>query len=259
MDREIIRRKKQLGKKRERKRKRRNRVVFAVRLVTIVFCVSAVILLACFGVYLFNRFRGKEDSVQTVQGIFNGGKEVDTEYAGCTVVLDAGHGGSDQGTAYEDYLEKDINLAVTLKVKEYMELHGAEVILTRSEDKHVGLKERTTLANQYEADLFVSLHCNYYEKDDTISGLECYYYNDASTGKAYADGIFQVISERGNVVVRDVKPENYYVLRNTSAPAVLVEMGYLSNQSDRLNLLSEKYQDTLAEDLAQGILESLKE
>jgi N-acetylmuramoyl-L-alanine amidase len=259
MDREIIRRKRQLEKKRERKRKRRKRTVLAVRLVTIVFCVSAVILLACVGVYLFNRFQGKESSVQTVRDIFTGKNEADTEYAGYIIVLDAGHGGSDQGTAYEEYLEKDINLAVTRKVKEYMELHGAEVILTRTGDEHVGLKERTTLANQYEADLFVSLHCNFCEKDDTISGLECYYYNDASTGKKYAEDIFQVISERGNVVMRDVKPEDYYVLRNTSAPAVLVEMGYLSNQSDRLNLLSESYQDTLAEDLAQGILESLKE
>jgi N-acetylmuramoyl-L-alanine amidase len=259
MDREIIRRKRKLERKRERKRRTRKRILFVRRLIIIVFCVSIFFLLVCFGLYLYGRVSGKESSVQTVKDIFTGKKEADTEYAGYTIVLDAGHGGNDQGTAYEEYLEKDINLAVTLKVKEYMELHGADVILTRSEDEHVGLKERTTLANRYEADLFVSLHCNYYEKDDSISGLECYYYNDASPGKAYAEGIFQVISERGNVVVRDVKPENYYVLRNTNAPAVLVEMGYLSNQSDRLNLLSESYQETLAEDLAQGILESLKE
>jgi N-acetylmuramoyl-L-alanine amidase len=259
MDREIIRRKRQLERKRERKRRRRKRVVFAVRLVTIAFCASMVFLLVCFGVYLYKRSHGKEDPVRAVEVILDNKKEADTEYAGYTVILDAGHGGSDQGTAYEEYLEKDINLAVTLKVEEQLELHGARVILTRSEDEHVGLKERTTLANQYEADLFVSLHCNFYEKDDTISGLECYYYNDASTGKAYAEGIFQVVSDRGNVVMRDVKPEDYYVLRNTNAPAVLVEMGYLSNQSDRLNLLSESYQETLAEDLAQGILESLKE
>jgi N-acetylmuramoyl-L-alanine amidase len=259
MDREIIRRKKQLEKKRERKRRRQKRVVFAVRLVIIAFCASILFLLVCIGIYLYGRFTGKKDTNRAVEVILEKKEEADTEYAGYTVILDAGHGGSDQGTAYEEYLEKDINLAVTLKVKEQLELHGAEVILTRSGDEHVGLKDRTTQANQYEADLFVSLHCNYFEKDNTISGLECYYYNDASTGKEYAENIFRVISDRGNVAMRDVKPEDYYVLRNTNAPAVLVEMGYLSNQNDRLNLLSESYQETLAEDLAQGILESLKE
>jgi N-acetylmuramoyl-L-alanine amidase len=225
----------------------------------IVICISIVLLLVSLGISLYHKFSGKKDTVHEVEVILDSEMETESEYTGDTVVLDAGHGGNDQGTAYEEYLEKDINLAVTLKVKDQLEQNGIRVILTRAEDEHVGLKDRTTLANQYETDLFVSLHCNFYEKDSKISGLECYYYNDASTGKEYAEDIFQVISDRGNVVMRDVKPEDYYVLRNTNAPAVLVEMGYLSNQSDRLNLLSESYQDTLAQDLAQGILESLKE
>jgi N-acetylmuramoyl-L-alanine amidase len=218
-----------------------------------------VFLLAYGGIYLYGRVSGKENPLQDVGNFFDREGNADTEYAGYVVILDAGHGGSDQGTSYEDILEKDINLAVTLKVKDLLELHGAEVILTRRGDEHVGLDERTGLANQSGADLFVSIHCNFYEKDSAVSGLECYYYTDASSGKTYAEDIFQEISDLGNINVRTMMPEDYYVLRNTEAPAVLVELGYLSNETDRKNLVRESYQDTLAADLAQGILGSLKE
>jgi N-acetylmuramoyl-L-alanine amidase len=249
MDRNII----------KRKRRRRRLITVFLRTFVAMFCLSMVFLLACGGIYFYGKVSGKGDSLQATGIFFNHKEEPDTEYAGYVIILDAGHGGSDQGTSYEDILEKDINLAVTLKVKELLEFHGAEVILTRSGDEHVGLDERTALANESNTDLFVSIHCNFYEKDSAISGLECYYYTDASSGKRYAEDIFQEISDLGNIDVRAVKSENYYVLRNTSAPAVLVELGYLSNETDRKNLISERYQDTLAADLAQGILGSLKE
>jgi N-acetylmuramoyl-L-alanine amidase len=249
MDRNII----------KRKRRRRKLIAFVLRTFAVVFFVSMAFLVVCGGIYLYSRVSGKGDSLQAAGIFFNQKEEPDTEYAGYVIILDAGHGGSDQGTSYENILEKDINLAVTLKVKELLELHGAEVILTRSGDEHVGLNERTALANESDTDLFVSIHCNFYEKDSAISGLECYYYTNAASGKKYAEDIFGKISDLGNIGVRDAKPENYYVLRNTEAPAVLIEIGYLSNETDRRNLVSESYQNTLAADLAEGILESLKE
>ena len=102
------------------------------------------------------------------------GKE---NYSGINIFLDAGHGGSDGGTFSGDVIEEDINLSVVLRMKEFLEEKGAEVVLTRDSDETVSLSERAQTANRTDADLFVSIHCNYYEDDASINGLECYYYD----------------------------------------------------------------------------------
>lgn len=171
------------------------------------------------------------------------------------IILDAGHGGKDNGTSYKEEKEKDINLAVVEKMKELLEQKGVTVVLTREIDEFISLDERVDMANQLEADLFISIHCNDYAEDSSVKGLECYYW-EGSIGENYANNIIEILKDRGNVETRNAKPENYRVLRNTKMPSVLIELGYISNREDRQNLIDNDYQEKLAEELVECILQS---
>lgn len=179
--------------------------------------------------------------------------------SGKCVVLDAGHGGSDQGTSGGDVLEKDINLAMALKIKPILEEYGIQVIMTRSTDEFISLEQRAETANQSDADVFVSVHCNYFEKDASIAGLECYYCPGKTVGQAFAESIISAAEVGGEIPVRNAKPEDYYVLVNTTMPAVLVEMGYLSNADECQRLTEEEYQELLAAKIAEGIMKKLED
>lgn len=172
------------------------------------------------------------------------------------IVLDAGHGGRDQGTSSGDVLEKDINLSVVKKLAKLLENDKIEILLTREDDTKVGLEERAEFANKNEADLFISLHCNYCEEDAGVQGLECYYREDSEEGGALASHIVDAFEGEDRIINRGTRTANFRVLRNTRMPAVLVEMGYLSNRTERDKLADEAYQEILAEKLAEGILAS---
>ena len=151
-------------------------------------------------------------------------------------------------------IEKDINLAVVLRMKSLLEELGAEVMLTREDDETLSLDERVGIANSMEADLYVSIHCNYYEDDASISGLECYYFEESDRGKKYAEKILETIADSSKVNTRNVKESDFYVLKRTKTPAVLVELGYLSNAMECRLLSDKEYQETLADELVKGIL-----
>lgn len=179
--------------------------------------------------------------------------------SGKCVVLDAGHGGNDQGTSSGDILEKDINLAVALKIKPILESYGIKVILTRSSDEYITLEDRAGMANQSGADVFVSIHCNYYEKDAAVAGLECYYCPGQTAGQEYAESIISAAQKESEIAVRNAKPEDYYVLLNTAMPAVLVEIGYMSNDDECGKLTEDSYQDLIAAKIAEGVMKKLAE
>lgn len=174
------------------------------------------------------------------------------------VVLDAGHGGDDSGTLYGSLYEKDISLSVAEKIKRNLENYGATVILTRDSDVYVDLEKRVELANTSDADLLISIHCNYFEKDANISGLECYYAKDNNAGRMFADAIASEIDKSGITKTRGAREQNYYVIRKAAIPAVLIELGYLSNASERDKLNNQDYQKVLADEIAKGIHEQLK-
>lgn len=173
------------------------------------------------------------------------------------IVLDAGHGGKDNGANYEEKKEKDINLSVVGKMRGKLEENGLDVVLTRDRDEFISLDERVNIANQLEADLFISIHCNDYPQDASIKGLECYYPEGAIYGESYAKNIIEILKKRGNVEARNAKPEDYYVLRNTRMPAVLIELGFISNEEERQNLINNDYQINLAEELVECILQNM--
>lgn len=174
------------------------------------------------------------------------------------VVLDAGHGGVDGGTYYKEVLEKDINLAITKCLAEALTNQDLEIILTRSEDEYVALEDRAYIANKEDADLFVSIHCNYYEGNETVSGIECFYYPKSEAGKQCAEIFTDILMEERIFKVRSPKSDDYYVLENTDMTAVLVEVGYISDKKERQNLTNKDYQVKLAEKLAEGIMASLE-
>ena len=181
---------------------------------------------------------------------------------GYRIILDAGHGGSDGGTRADgknrEVVEKDINLVVVQHMQAILEELGAEVVLTRESDETLSLDERVRIANSNEADLFVSIHCNYYEDDASISGLECYYFSGSDNGKQCAEKILDTIAEGGDVNTRNTKESDFYVLKRTKIPAILVELGYLSNAKECQLLTEKEYQEVLARELVKGILETLK-
>lgn len=195
-------------------------------------------------------------SPERIEDVFQGARMIETEEpeGSPLIVLDAGHGGRDQGTSAGTVLEKEINLSVVKKLAEELEAAGAAVLLSREDDTKVGLEDRVAYANEKKAELFVSIHCNYCEGDAGVNGLECYYKESSEEGKALAEQVVQVIEDVDEVRCRGTRVGDFRVLNKTKMPAILVEIGYLSNQEECRKLSDETYQEVLAEKLAEGIL-----
>lgn len=175
------------------------------------------------------------------------------------VILDAGHGGKDGGTYSGNVIEKNINLDIVLMMKPLLEEKGIEVVMTRDTDKFLKLSERAYLANRSGSDMFVSIHCNYYQEGSTISGIECYFYESSKKSKKVAETVIAQLKTNSQLIVRSAKESEYYVLKNTNMPAVLVEVGYLSSKTDRMNLGSSQYKENLAKELVNGIWNYLEQ
>lgn len=262
-----------MSKKKNRKRKRLKRLIIAylLRAIVILIPILMIILMVCGCLYIYERFTNEDDAIDIYAGddtvpVTLGGDNTTPITSGADnvselcVVIDAGHGGSDGGTVNGKTIEKDINLSVALKLKDILEDNSIEVVLTRSSDEDMSLEQRTSVANAANADFFISLHCNYYEDDAQIAGLECYYSSpNATESKAYAESIINAASSSDDIITREAKAEHYYVVRNTTMPAVLVEMGFLSNYSECQKLAREDYQEILAQKIAEGILQELSD
>jgi N-acetylmuramoyl-L-alanine amidase len=192
-------------------------------------------------------------------------EEADTDIRGIdgaenwTVILDAGHGGKDQGCAYGEVLEKDINLNVVLLLEEKLKQSGVNVIMTRSDDTFVYLNRRVAAAENAEADAFISIHVDSYEDDSSINGLTIHCEEGADGGKVFADKIHEILSDADITHVRNVMESDLYVLRNTTMPAVLIEVGFLTNSTDRANLQSETFLEELSDGIYEGIIDYLTE
>lgn len=239
-----------------RRRKKIRRIRRKVRMWAARFAALFVFSFFLFGVvrgglWILGRFTEAEETV------FHGARIVEPaerKPGSRLIVLDAGHGGRDQGTSSGEILEKDINLAMAGRLAELLEEAGETVILTREDDTKIGLEDRAAFANEKEADLFVSLHCNYCEEDPGVHGLECYYREDSEEGENLANRIVEAMESGEGIDSRGMRTANFRVLCRTDMPAVLVEMGYLSNRSERGKMTDEDYQKLLAEKLAEGIL-----
>lgn len=169
-----------------------------------------------------------------------------------TVVIDAGHGGSDPGAQRGDLREKDMTLAIAMRLKRNLESKGLRVIMTRSDDTFVSLEERVRITNAVKPDAFVSVHINSLESDSAICGIETYYQNDSS--QVLAQKIHESLVGKLAVPDRRVRKARFYVVNHTPHPAILAEVGFISNKQEREKLMSSDYQVKVAEALGQGII-----
>lgn len=185
------------------------------------------------------------------------------------IMVDPGHGGYDPGAVRAGILEKNINLQIAFKLKAMLEEKGVKVLLTRNGDYNLAvaglhkreahrydLGKRLEMANQASACLFVSIHSNcVYNRSQ--QGAEVFYHYESEKGKLLAESIQNELRTISGMRKRVVKTSNCYILRNARMPAVLVEVGYLSNQEERKNLLKSEYQEQIAQKICGGIINYL--
>ncbi len=173
------------------------------------------------------------------------------------VIIDPGHGGKDSGAVgIGGVREKDVILPIGKKVAEILQQNGVQVKMTRDSDYFVSLPGRVKLAEQANADLFVSIHANSLGLGrPDVSGLETYYYD---SGLSLARVVHQSILQSVNIKDRGVRRARFYVLRKSSMPSILVETGYLTGREDAAKLKTQAHQNKMAEAIARGILQYLK-
>lgn len=174
------------------------------------------------------------------------------------IVIDPGHGAHDPGTtSVTGVHEKTINYDVAEKVAAILERRGLGVTMTRQRNEYTELEARAEIANRRNADLFVSIHADS-APSPSAQGFTVYIANAASAdSQRAARDISRAMATTG-LENRGVRREDYRVLRTSRGPAVLVEMGYLSNRQDALRLQDSAFQDKLAAAIATGILDYLQ-
>lgn len=178
--------------------------------------------------------------------------------AGWVVAVDPGHGGADGGVRHGDLLEKDVNLAMATALRDLLERVGARPVLTRRDDNvpleraRASLDRRLSLASQTESAVYVSIHANSYP-DASQFGAQTFYHPKSEESRRLAVLIQQelVLAQPENY--RLALPADFYVLRNSPCPAVLVEVGFLSNPDDRRRLASPEWQHRLATAILRGL------
>ncbi|MDR1917899.1 MAG: N-acetylmuramoyl-L-alanine amidase [Christensenellaceae bacterium] len=172
-----------------------------------------------------------------------------------TVVLDAGHGGFDAGAVNGDRYEKTDNLRMAQAVGGILQRSGINVIYTRTGDDYISLGERANIANNSNADMFVSFHRNSAVSPDA-NGFENFVAPTASAkSKQWAKTVYDAVANTNIFTNRGLKEANYYLLKNTKMPAQLLELGFISNDGD-----NEKFDtnfNRLAETIAAGIMTDL--
>jgi N-acetylmuramoyl-L-alanine amidase len=170
------------------------------------------------------------------------------------IVIDPGHGGADVGAVgIGDLHEADVVLPIAQQVGALLQQQGIYVVMTRNDDREIDLEPRVQMAEQANATLFVSIHANSMgmERPD-INGTETYYY---SSGEGLAEVIQTNIVSRTGMTDRGIKQARFYVLRHTTMPAVLVELGYVTGSEDAPRLGNRNFQTQMAEAIAQGIVQ----
>lgn len=218
------------------------------------------------GIFLFVYFIA--DAFETVS---DSAIVANAEPQNVIVVLDAGHGGEDSGAVANGILEKDINLDITLKVRDMLKASGVTVVTTRDTDRSIydssaatvrekkvsDLKNRVAISNENSNNILVSIHQNKFEQSQ-YSGAQIFYSPNDEKSKFLAESMRLSIT---GLLQPDNKRElkeagsNIYLLKNSKYPSVIVECGFLSNEEEAKNLNNEEYRQKMAFAIYCGILE----
>ncbi len=175
------------------------------------------------------------------------------------VVIDPGHGGRDPGAVgIGGMQERNVVNDISAQVASLLERQGVQVTMTRSSDRTLELSSRTAIANRSGADIFVSIHANAISLSrPEVNGAETYYYS-SSAGYQLASSIQRSILQRTGMRDRGVREARFYVLRNTSMPAALVETGFVTGSQDAARLRDPAFRTRMAEAITAGILDYLR-
>lgn len=218
-------------------------------------------MLICMGMLLL----AAEMTTVTTSNVVRGEKPV-------CIVLDAGHGGADPGKiGINGSLEKEINLAIAQRVKQYLEAADIKVIMTRETDEGLydasagnkkvqDMKRRIEIMEDSGAVATISIHQNSYT-EEYVNGAQVFYHEDSTEGAKLADILQESLRMRLNPENhRQTKSnDSYYLLKKTGMPTVIVECGFLSNSKEAALLTTEEYQDKVAWAIHMGILQYIKQ
>lgn len=177
------------------------------------------------------------------------------------IVIDPGHGGMDNGASVGKVNEDELNLRISYAIKNELELRGATVYLTRSDDQDMTRRNynyskqddmylRALKIDEYKPDLFLSIHLN--SASSRAWGSQVFYYKRSEDGKHLASCIHNRMKSLTGTR-KSVSPCGFYILRATQSTGVLIECGFLSNANERGQLRSSKYHQKLAKVISDGI------
>lgn len=188
-----------------------------------------------------------------------------------TVVIDAGHGGVDPGkVGFNGIYEMDINLAIAYKLSDILDEENVKVVMTRKDDnglykdsdtnkKMADMNSRIDIINKSEANLVVSIHQNSFTSSEA-KGAQVFYYKESQKGEMLAECIQGKLKLMDETNTRDKKNDgDYYILKKSNPPAVIVECGFLSNEEETKLLSTGEYQEKVAKAIALGVKEYLRE
>lgn len=169
------------------------------------------------------------------------------------IILDAGHGGKDEGaTGFSGTLEKELNLFTTKLLQAKLESYGATVYLTREDDSFYSLKKRTLFVTKKDADMFISIHYNSSPSKEP-EGITTFYYHDQKD-KLLASKIHNQILSNTHPIDKGILFGDYYVLRENPIPSALLELGFISNKEEEKQILTKKFQENITTSITEAIL-----
>lgn len=225
--------------------------------------VAAALIVVLLMIFGLTKFIGNDNkkTVKNVSASTSSKTEESTvSSVNLKVCIDAGHGGNDVGTLSSDgnRYEKDDNLNISFLVEKYLKNMGVTVVMTREDDSFVELEDRCKIAENANADMFICLHRNSYDGD--ISGVEAWVHNSKPTkdiilGNSLLSALDSVgvSDDRGlNYGYVGMSDENYYINTHTTMPSCLLEIGFLTSDTD--NEYFDKYLDQYAKSIANGIV-----
>ncbi|RWZ59976.1 hypothetical protein EQV77_01365 [Halobacillus fulvus] len=174
--------------------------------------------------------------------------------SGKTIVVDAGHGGRDPGAVGRaGSYEKTLTLSTAQTLKSHLESKGAKVLMTRSSDQYISLTYRSYYSNQSKADAFISVHYNSAPRNIAARGISSYYYHDQS--KTLASSIQNAMIKSTGLRDRGIKHGSFYVIRNNNKPAVLLELGFVSDAREEQEIRTSSYQNRVSTGITNGLIQ----
>lgn len=241
--------------------KRRRRLNIKHCIIFVCGCLAAIALLVISVKLVIGMFQNEEVNANVDVPVVSQAEKP-------TVVIDAGHGGYDNGAiSYNGILEKDIDLSVAKKIKSALEYYGVNVIMTRSddnvtwpEDNVADLRARSSIANASNASYFVSVHCNSTDLAGEVKGSEIYVYFDDEKAMALTEAINTELQKIEGLINREPKDASVNLLQllvENKIPSIIVEMGFLTDDEEADFLMSDEGQNQLSMAIVRGILNVL--